>query len=272
MTFRALDSITPANLPAGADVYLAYANGFWPTAAAVRAKFPRARVLVLAVSAGHPDADGCDCEKGDLTVAQVPADVRMRLGRGVWRPVVYCPASWTADVIATLARAGIGRGQVRLLSAHYGRGKHICGPAVCGYPAADGTQWRDNAPGAHGSLIDESVLGAGFFTRQAPVVAPPAPAPAPAPEDDDDMQPFILFDLTTHAGRTPVAVPNGMKRIRLFANEPATFDVDLMDGKPMTRIVLGYGQRAQGAELAADCAVVHRVDDGTNAVSCVLTR
>jgi len=74
------------------------------------------------------------------------------------------------DVLAGLKAQGIGRSQVRLLSAHYGIGEHVCAPAVpgCGYPAADGTQWTDSFPGNGGASIDMSLLADDFFGAPTP--------------------------------------------------------------------------------------------------------
>jgi hypothetical protein len=46
-----LDSIYPANLPAGGDAYAEYVDGRWPPYATVRPKFPAAHVLSVAVFA-----------------------------------------------------------------------------------------------------------------------------------------------------------------------------------------------------------------------------
>jgi hypothetical protein len=165
------DSIYPRNLTTAADAWLAYVNGKWPTYAEVVARFPGRHVLGMTVFPGA-NAEGCDCESGDLTPAQVPAFVKAQLARGVYRPVVYASASNIESVLADLSATGIARASIRLLSAHYGDGQHICGPASCkwsGVPACDGTQWTDAAPGAGGSKIDESWLLPGFF----------APAPKP---------------------------------------------------------------------------------------------
>ncbi|HUZ22973.1 MAG TPA: hypothetical protein VMV07_04325 [Streptosporangiaceae bacterium] len=160
------DSIYPANLTAAADAYLGYVDGNWPTYHAVVARFPGKPVLSMAVLA-DAEAVGCDQEPGDLSASQVPAWIKRQQARGVERPVVYASASNLPAVLRALAAAGIGRAAVRLLSAHYGAGKHICGPATCafpGVPACDGTQWTDSAAGAGGALIDESVLNDDFFS------------------------------------------------------------------------------------------------------------
>jgi hypothetical protein len=158
-----LDSISVANLPAGADAYLGYVDGNWATFSQLQARFPRAHLLSMAVFHSD-DAMGCDREPGDLAVTDVAVWVKRQLARGVWRPVVYASASNMGACVASLSQAGIARADVRLLSAHYGAGKHICGPSTCNLcPACDGTQFTDAAPGAGGSLIDESVLLDDFF-------------------------------------------------------------------------------------------------------------
>lgn len=174
MTLRMLDSVKPANLPAGADAYLAYVDGLYTTFPAVKAQHPKAHVLSMAVFAAD-DADGCDCEPGDLTPWQTGPWVKRQLARGAWRPVIYANAATIPTVLADLLIAGIHRNQVRLLSAHWGDGKHICGPTTCKYPgvpACDGTQWTDRAKGVGGSRIDESVLLPGFFTPPPPPTGP----------------------------------------------------------------------------------------------------
>jgi len=167
MTLRMLDSITVANLPAGADAYLGYVDGRWPTFAEVRARFPGRPVLSMAVFAAG-DADGCDVEAGDLMPSQLGLWVKRQIFRGVRRPVIYASASAIPAAEDALTEAGLVRADVRLLSAHYGAGQHICGPATCAYPgvpACDGTQFTDAAPGLGGSLIDESILLDNFFTE-----------------------------------------------------------------------------------------------------------
>jgi hypothetical protein len=167
MTLTMYDSIYVANLPAGAGYLAGYVDGAWPTYAAVKARFPEATVLSVAVFATS-DAEACDCEAGDLTPGQVPAWVHRQIGRGERRPCVYASVANFPAVLDELRVAGITRAQVRLWAAHYGMGPHICGPASCNYfpgmPVFDGTQWTEQAPGAHGSRIDASLLQDDFFT------------------------------------------------------------------------------------------------------------
>ena len=85
------------------------------------------------------------------------------------------------------------------------------------------------------------------------------------------MQPGFL--LTGEGAVTPLAIPNGAKRLRFFANRPAQVKVDLIGvSEPSSTLTLGYEHGAQGvATGGALAAVVHRVDAGDNEVSYVVT-
>jgi hypothetical protein len=52
----------------------------------------------------------------------------------------------TGSILPVLSQAKISRSEVRLWSAHYGLGEHICGPGSCGAVPVevDGTQWTSN--------------------------------------------------------------------------------------------------------------------------------
>jgi len=167
---RMLDSITVANLPAGADAYLGYTDGSFLTYPSLKAKFPDAIILPMAVFSSSPPVEGYDGEPGDISPTEMPGCVRRSLDAGIKRPVVYASAVNMPAYLAAIETAGIQRSQVRLLSAHY-NGKHICGPSTCAQkdaagrvvPACDGTQWTDQAVGNNGTRIDESLLIANFF-------------------------------------------------------------------------------------------------------------
>ena len=85
------------------------------------------------------------------------------------------------------------------------------------------------------------------------------------------MQPGFL--LTGEGAVTPLAIPNGAKRLRFFSNRPAQVKVDLIGvSVPASTLTLGYEHGAQGvATGGALAAVVHRVDAGDNEVSYVVT-
>ena len=165
MTLTMADSITPANLPGGYNSYLGYVDGAWPTAPVLRSRFPGARVLSLTVLGGDHIADECDIENGDLSPQSGAAWIARRLAAGQVRPVVYASVSIMATVLGELTIRNVPRSAVRLLSAHYGAGAHICGPGSCNliYRVMDGTQYTDSAAGTAGSKIDVSLLQNDFF-------------------------------------------------------------------------------------------------------------
>ena len=172
MTFTAYDSVTVANLPDGADAYFGYVAGKWPTWAALKARFDgKAHLISIAITAGE-HALCLDIETGDAQPWQAPAWVQAEHARNVARPVLYASVSRMAAIAGYLHKHGVPLASVRLWTAHYGQGKHICGPDTCKQIAEpmDGTQWTDAAAGV-GGAVDESLLADGFF-------APPPPPPA----------------------------------------------------------------------------------------------
>lgn len=164
MTIAMPDSINVDQLPPGYPAYLGYVDGNWPTAAALKAKFPGAHILTLTVLGGSEVADGCDCETGDLTPESSIEWAAWRLVvDSADHPVIYASAStMNGAILPGLTAEGIDRSRVRLLSAHYGQGAHICGPRTCGLVTVDcdGTQWTDKFGWPN---IDMSVLRDDFF-------------------------------------------------------------------------------------------------------------
>jgi len=234
-----LDSIDVANLPDGADAYLGYTGGKWPTFNALVARFTnRADLLSMAIAADE-DADGCDREAGDLAVTQIAVWVKRQLARGVHRPVVYASASNMGACLVSLSLAGIDRRDVRLLSAHYTHAPHICGPATCrepGCPPCDGTQWTDKARGAGAELIDESLLADGFFEL---------PAPALRPKEEP-----MLYG----TGKSPLAIPPGTRNLHLVTGEARKVTIEF-HGIP-TRVVVEVSW-ATGSEFVPVPDKVH---------------
>ena len=173
MTLDMPDSTDVAALPPGYGQYLGYVDGsvIRPTMPELRARFPRARLIGLTVTGSTFAADGCDSEREDLTAKGAAQWARQKLNRQPGsRPVIYAsivgdPGYGMPAVLTALAANDIGRDQVRLLSAHYGAGEHICGPATCGLSRfiMDGTQWTDHFSTADGAFVDMSVLDDGFF-------------------------------------------------------------------------------------------------------------
>lgn len=215
-----LDSIYVANLPTGADAYLGYTGGAWPTFATLERFFPHAHLISMAINASE-DAEGLDVENGDATIAEIYGWFIRQQARGVWRPIVYHSAYQMNDVVATMTANGFARASYRLLSAHYGAGEHICGPHSCGLvdTECDGTQFTDTAPGLHGSQIDASVLADDFFAaKPAPKPKPkpkPAPKPAPAPTPFPTEDPVLELDSNVSAH--PLLIPFGCPSIDLLS-------------------------------------------------------
>lgn len=173
------DSTIAGNLPMGYPAYLGYADGNWPTGPRLPQLFPGAKIVRLTVNGSTLDqADGVDCEPGNIDAKGSADWVRRKLAAAPsFLPVVYADLASEgysmSEVLAELAKLGIGREKVRLLSAHYD-GEHVCSPERGCRDArgnvitwtADGTQWTSRFPGINGSEIDMSLLSDGFFGGQ----------------------------------------------------------------------------------------------------------
>lgn len=183
MTLICYDDINASALPAGADAYLGYVDGYWPDFEDEVKKFTSAHIIGLTVY-DIQQGDGCDIEKGDLTPQQGAQWVQAAMGR-VNRPIAYADVSDMETVIAELNSAGVARSDYRVMTAHWGVGAHICGPTTCRFPGltqeADGTQWTDQVLGLNGTRIDESWLKDDFFGGTAPSPVPPQPIPQVPP-------------------------------------------------------------------------------------------
>ena len=193
------DSIYIKNLPNGAAAYAGYTQGDWPTWSALVAAKEKSGALLLSVDPfGTSAVSHClDVEPGDAGNATILPWFRRMKANGVPVPVIYTSASNVQAVVNILMDAGYTRQEFLIWAAHYTYSAHICAPAVCGYAAADGTQWSDEGPGGS----DVSSLASYFFpwtlgTSPAPVppkpTPPPGPQPYPAPESvhaDSTKQP-----------------------------------------------------------------------------------
>jgi hypothetical protein len=161
------DTALNDQFPSGAQAYAAYVDGTLgnqPNYAYIVKTFPKALHLSIALFAAD-NADVLDVEPGASSPSDVPAWYARQVKRGVQRPVVYANVStMNASILPTLSQAGIPRVNVRLWTAHYDVGEHICGPDSCGALSldADGTQWT---PTAHGLVLDQSLLLETFFTN-----------------------------------------------------------------------------------------------------------
>jgi hypothetical protein len=162
--------------PPGAAAYAAYVDGgigSQPNYAYIVSAFPQAHHLSIALFPDR-DADALDVESGAAQASDIPGWYARQRARGIARPVIYAGAYNMETVVVPVVQSLPGaRSSVRLWSAHYGLGEHICSPSSCKAVsiAMDGTQWCDDAMGR---TLDQSLLTADFFGT------PPAPSPAPA--------------------------------------------------------------------------------------------
>jgi hypothetical protein len=167
------DTIYNDQFPSGAQAYAAYVNGSLgnqPNYNYIVKTFPKAEHVSISLSSGV-NADALDVEAGAATAGEFPAWCTRQRQRGIQRPIVYASASaMQGSVLPALSEAKIARSTVRLWTAHYGLGQHICGPGSCGALSteADGTQWTSSALGL---VLDESELQASFFTTDPAVTA-----------------------------------------------------------------------------------------------------
>jgi hypothetical protein len=166
------DTAQNDQFPAGAAAYAAYVDGGLgnqPNYAYIVNAFPQAEHLSIALYASD-NADALDVEAGAAVPSDIPGWFARQVQRGIGRPVIYASASVMNDaILPVLSQAGISRARVRLWTAHYGAGEHMCGPGSCGALSieADGTQWTSTAMGL---ILDQSLLADDFFTTTDPTV------------------------------------------------------------------------------------------------------
>jgi hypothetical protein len=159
------DTVQNDQFPTGAQAYAAYVDGHianQPNYNYIVSTFPTAHHLSIALFASD-NADALDVEPGAASASDIPGWYQRQKSRGVGRPCIYSSvSSMASSVLPTLSQAKIPRGDVRLWSAHYGLGQHICGPSSCKQVSVemDGTQWNNAALGRN---LDESLLLDTFF-------------------------------------------------------------------------------------------------------------
>ncbi|MDI5965708.1 hypothetical protein [Streptantibioticus silvisoli] len=106
MTRTMYDGVTVAHLPTGAPLYAGYVDGRYANVTALRKRFPKARIVEIAVLASTDAGQVLDVETGDATPAQAPGWVVSRRHAGV-DPTVYCNSSTWPAVRAAFRNAGI---------------------------------------------------------------------------------------------------------------------------------------------------------------------
>jgi hypothetical protein len=155
------DSVTVGEIPPDAEAVAGYVDGIYRTFTALTHLFPHAWRLSIAVFS--LDRAAClDVENGDATPQEAPGWVLDRHKEGVRYPKVYASVSQMDYIVELLRMVGVKRDTVKLWTAHYGKGKHICSPHSCGElkNTADGTQYDDKALNRN---LDVSLLHRNFF-------------------------------------------------------------------------------------------------------------
>lgn len=154
-------------LPDGLDMYASYVDNFGGFGE-LAARFAKpGGPFLLSITIFGNRAVCADMEPGAMNAGDFPHwydNVALKDNGPPWG---YTSAS---NMQAVIDAAG-GRPFIRW-SAHYGFGPHICGPATCGYPQADWTQWDDVGP--QGQNFDRSI---------GSVLPGPQPPPPPKPEE-----------------------------------------------------------------------------------------
>lgn len=158
------DAISVSALTPGLAVYGGYKapTGDINTWAQLLARFGSTSAKLISICP-IPFAAMClDIEPGNAPPSAAPAFMRLvQLGGVLNKPMFYMSAGDTQAVINALAGAGYARSSYYLWTAHW-IGSHVCGPASCGYPAADATQY------ASGASVDSDVFCSYVFTSTPP--------------------------------------------------------------------------------------------------------
>jgi Putative peptidoglycan binding domain len=167
------DDVNVSLLPASATAVAGYVDGRFANIGQIRAKFPHAEILDIAVFASD-DATCLDVEPTDATIAQIFGWFKRQQARKVWRPVIYSSVSNINSIVPTMTANGFARTVYRLWSAHYTFQPHICGPNTCNLTRwpCDATQWTNRALGRS---LDQSQCVSSFFGTTPP---PPPPPPS----------------------------------------------------------------------------------------------
>jgi len=92
MTRTMYDAVTVSRVPSTATMVAAYVDGHYANVAAMRDRFPNARLVTIAVFASTNAGTVLDVETGDATPTQAPGWVVKRRKAGV-DPTVYCSES-----------------------------------------------------------------------------------------------------------------------------------------------------------------------------------
>lgn len=185
------DSVSAGALPATLKYGVFYVDGRFANYAAVRARLPHAALFGITVfGKTGKGIFACDCETGDLTVAQAVAWVEAQIKLGVELICVYANQDRWLDQGLLKALAKYGK-RIKRWVADYDDVKTV--PSW-----ADAHQFLStNVPN-----LDYDVALANFFQGATPAASAPKPVakPAAAPV----VKPVVVPDPNTSA---PVRLP-----------------------------------------------------------------
>lgn len=253
-TMYLFDDVTISLIPSNAAAVAGYVNGTYADMTALKARFPNAHILDIAVSASA-DATCLDIESGDATNSQAADWVKRQKSRGLAKPVLYTSAGNSQALIDTLASAGIPRSDYVLWSAHYTGSAHICGND--GYPVADGTQFTDTAMGR--SLDESEIDEQAFFGANTPSVPPKPttvkePSPPKIPSGHQRVPDCRGMDVTSaknqleNFGLTPEAASDLTGSDVVYETTPAHWSIVL----PGSKVTVDAGKTTPEITLNSD--------------------
>jgi hypothetical protein len=188
------DGVTPAAVPAGAQLYAGYLDGKWISYPGLVAAHPAAVHVPIVVSASYNAGTVLDVENGDATPAQSVGWVLARRAATV-DPTVYCSVSSWPAVKAAFAARGVA--EPHYWVADYSLGDNPAIPA-----GAVALQYADRG-GYDVSAVADYWPG----IDAAPAPPPPPVPPAPVSPLEDDM-PYLISvtpDPTQPGETTPSA-------------------------------------------------------------------
>lgn len=116
MTRVMYDGVTPSRIPSSATMVAAYVDGHYANVSPMKARFPHARLVTIAVFASTNAGTVLDVEKGDATPTEAPGWVVKRRRAGV-DPTVYCSESLWPTVRAVFRALNVP--QPHYWIAHY---------------------------------------------------------------------------------------------------------------------------------------------------------
>lgn len=163
------DSVTAADIPAGALMVAGYVDGAYRWSDADWARFRHGVAVRIAVSPLTLDADVLDVETGDATIQQATEWVHAKRVRGEI-PTVYIERSRVTEAEAAFKAAGMNPPQWWI--AEWNGIQHQVGGAVA-------TQYAN--PTYTGHHYDLSEVGDYWPGVDPPPIPAPSPAPTPAP-------------------------------------------------------------------------------------------